>query len=133
MEVIMYPCPAELSDEDCAIKIKITFKYYKSDPLAVSMVFSGHHTRDTVEWQVGRELLKAGLTDHAGEGDVKVWPLEGGILTAIVLETPDDDAYLTVLTRDLWAFLEKTEKMVPTGSEELLVFDDLSRWLGSLG
>lgn len=48
----------------------LQLSYEPNDPLAVWLLFPN----EGIEWSFARELLAAGLKEHAGEGKVRVWP-----------------------------------------------------------
>lgn len=133
MDVILYTMEAEASDHALREIVPLTLKFYKSDPLAVSLVFQ--QCGDEIPWQVSRELLSDGLNGEAGSGDISFWPLAGGELMAIWLDgTAGSSAYLTVNRDKVREFLNQTEELVPIGDgeEERLILAELNEWLESM-
>jgi hypothetical protein len=57
------------------IRARLTFS--ATDPLVVTVVFTSTNGAE-VQWVIGRDLLHCGLHHEAGEGDVRVRPLEQG-------------------------------------------------------
>ncbi|MFI6058324.1 SsgA family sporulation/cell division regulator [Streptomyces sp. NPDC051286] len=53
------------------------FRFGSDTPMVVSLTFSPWFG-PSVTWRIGRELLLRGLYEKAGEGDVRVWPTQGG-------------------------------------------------------
>ena len=49
-----------------------SFGYCSSDPYAVWLTF--YLPGGDVSWAVARSLLVRGLTDPAGDGDIRLWP-----------------------------------------------------------
>jgi hypothetical protein len=93
-------------------------RYDESDPLAVHLVFPADASLDGAEviWAFARELLDAGLSGPAGEGDVHVWPLDG-TLTVIELVSQEGVAVLEFDSADLRRFLVRSYDAVPAGQE----------------
>src|SRR5215475_14237576 len=93
--------------------------YYSSeDPYAIRMAF--HVGMDEpVEWIFARDLLSAGLSQPAGEGDVRLWPSTGnrGVLN-IALSSPFGQAQFEAPLTTLTGFLLRTFEVVPAGRED---------------
>ncbi|MFJ8043301.1 SsgA family sporulation/cell division regulator [Kitasatospora sp. NPDC096147] len=101
-------------------------EYRRDDPFAVRLHFGPEHTLDgaPIVWTFARRLLADGLSLPVGDGDVGVRP-HGAARTAVELRTPDGYALLVLRTRELEAFLDASERVVPTGSEgRLIAWDD---------
>lgn len=134
MDVVVYRTEAEVSDSELFETLPLTFKFYKSDPLAVSLVFE--QNGDEIPWQVSREMLSKGLGCEVGSGDVSFWPLPDRYdnRMAIWLESDEGSAYLTVESAHVERFLDLTEELLPMGDgeEELLIMGELNEWLESM-
>ena len=110
--------------------------YDSADPFAVRVRFGdggpdevdGYDAPedDGVEWLLSRDLLRAGLTGPAGEGDVRLWPARGGLdVLFLQLRAPSGEALFEVSGAVVGDFLRETELLVPAGSEsETLRVDD---------
>ena len=108
--------------------------YDSADPFAVRVRFgdggpddvdtAGYDTADAVdddggvEWLLSRDLLRAGLTGPAGEGDVRLWPARGGLdVVFLQLRAPSGEALFEVSGAVVGDFLRETELLVPAGTE----------------
>jgi hypothetical protein len=98
--------------------------YSSDDPYAVRMAFHVG-TDEPVEWIFARDLLSAGMTGPAGEGDVKVWPSadtaseagdEGAALN-IALSSPFGQAHFEAPMQAMAGFLRRTFDVIPAGRE----------------
>jgi len=92
--------------------------YDRNDPYAVSASF---RTGDTmVRWVFARDLLKDGLYDPSGDGDVHIWPCidaRGHAVTIIELSSPDGEALMQARSDEVCEFLSHAEALVATGTE----------------
>lgn len=89
---------------------QITARYEKGDPFFITFDF------DECEWEIGRNLLAAGLTEDAGEMDVLVRTRD--FRTTLVLDTRNGPlAEVSFPKRWLYDFLRLTSKLVPIGEE----------------
>jgi len=73
-----------------------------------------------VEWIFARDLLAAGLSGPAGEGDVRLWPSvepDRSVLN-ISLSSPYGQAQFEAPLAALTRFLLRTFEVVPEGREE---------------
>ena len=92
--------------------------YAARDPYAVRMAFHVG-AEDPVEWIFSRDLLLAGLTAPAGQGDVKVWPGRDhgpGVLN-IALSSPFGHAHFEAPMTAMADFLKKTFRLIAAGRE----------------
>lgn len=92
--------------------------YDKADPYAVAACFRTGVTE--VRWVFARELLAAGLYEPTGDGDVHVWPCldaRGRAVTIIELSSPDGEALMQARSDEVCEFLNRTETIVPRGTE----------------
>ena len=94
--------------------------YAADDPYAVRMAFHAG-TDEPVEWIFARDLLTAGLTEPAGEGDVRVWPSPSGDggepVLNIVLSSPFGQAHFEAPMTATAEFLRRTYDAIPAGRE----------------
>ena len=74
-----------------------------------------------------RSLSRPGVFRPCGYGDVRVWPTkaEDRSIVLMALSSPDGDALLQAPAAPLSAWLERTLRVVPPGTEgEQLGMDD---------
>ncbi|MEV6959673.1 SsgA family sporulation/cell division regulator [Streptomyces sp. NPDC051207] len=101
-----------------SIPVPALLSYYSDDPYAVHITF--HIDSDhPVDWTFARELLVEGVFRPCGSGDVRVWPAKaaGRDVVLLALGSPDGDALLQAPAAQVSAWLERTLRAVPPGSE----------------
>ncbi|RST11866.1 SsgA family sporulation/cell division regulator [Streptomyces sp. WAC05374] len=101
-----------------SIPVPALLAYRTDDPYAVHITF--HIGSDhPVHWTFARELLVEGVFRPCGHGDVRIWPttLDGHAVVLMALSSPDGDALLEVPAAQVSAWLERTLRVVPPGSE----------------
>ncbi|CBG72666.1 MULTISPECIES: SsgA family sporulation/cell division regulator [Streptomyces] len=106
------------------VPAKLGFR--SDDPYAVHITFHINSDRP-VHWTFARELLVEGVFRPCGQGDVRVWPtkVSGRGVVLMALSSPDGDALLEAPAAAVSAWLERTLRVVPPGSEfDMLGFDD---------
>ncbi|WP_256725481.1 SsgA family sporulation/cell division regulator [Streptomyces sp. IMTB 2501] len=93
-------------------------RYEPADPYIVRAAFFPH-SDEPVEWVLGRDLLTEGLKGSAGHGDVRIWSAvgHGDQAMYIALGSRAGTALFEVPVQDVKAFLERTEALVPRGTE----------------
>ncbi|POX40793.1 SsgA family sporulation/cell division regulator [Streptomyces sp. Ru73] len=104
-------------ERSVAVPARLTYR--TDDPYAVHVAF--HIGSDSpVNWTFARELLVEGVFRPCGHGDVRVWPTkaEGRSLVCMALSSPDGDALLEAPATAVSAWLERTLRVVPPGTEE---------------
>ncbi|WP_030679503.1 SsgA family sporulation/cell division regulator [Streptomyces rimosus] len=102
-----------------SIPVPARLTYRTDDPYAVHVTF--HVGSDApVNWTFARELLVEGVFRPCGHGDVRVWPtkVEGRSLVCMALSSPDGEALLEAPAAAVSAWLERTLRVVPPGSEQ---------------
>ncbi|WP_210732840.1 SsgA family sporulation/cell division regulator [Streptomyces sp. RKND-216] len=106
-----------LSPDDGAT-VPARLRYRTDDPFAVHVSFH-IHSDAPVHWTFARELLIEGLFRPCGRGDVRVWPTraDGRQVVCLALSSPDGDALLEAPAHVVSAWMERTLRAVPTGSE----------------
>ncbi|WP_030022919.1 SsgA family sporulation/cell division regulator [Streptomyces monomycini] len=115
-EVIM----SFLVSEELAFRIPVELYFDRADPYAVSFTFD--LPGDTpVTWAFGRELLLDGLSKPSGEGDVRIEPSSSEHLSDVFisLQVADERAVFRAGAPPLVAFLDRTDRLVPIGEEEV--------------
>jgi hypothetical protein len=109
-----------------SIPVPARLGYRSDDPFAAHVTF--HIGSDhPVHWTFARELLVEGVFRACGHGDVRVWPTKvgGRSVVLMALSSPAGDALLQAPAAQLSAWLERTLRAVPPGSEtEQLGIDD---------
>ncbi|MGW5044553.1 SsgA family sporulation/cell division regulator [Streptomyces griseoluteus] len=101
-----------------SIPVPARLAYRSDDPYAVHITF--HVNSDSpVHWTFARELLVEGVFRPCGHGDVRVWPtkVNGRSVVLMALSSPDGDALLEAPTPQVSAWLERTLRAVPPGTE----------------
>ncbi|WP_046734690.1 SsgA family sporulation/cell division regulator [Streptomyces humi] len=101
-----------------SIPVPARLTYRSADPYAVHV---GFHVNSEcpVHWTFARDLLVEGVFRPSGHGDVRVWPTksEGRSVVLMALSSPDGDALLEAPTAQVSAWLERTLRAVPPGTE----------------
>jgi hypothetical protein len=109
-----------------SIPVPARLAYRTDDPFAVHITF--HVGSDApVNWTFARELIVEGVFRPCGHGDVRIWPtkINGRSVICLALSSPDGNALLEVPSSPVAAWLERTLRVVPPGSEhEQLSMDD---------
>ncbi|MFI8227280.1 SsgA family sporulation/cell division regulator [Streptomyces sp. NPDC085900] len=108
------------------IPVPARLSYRTDDPYAVHVAFH-INSEHPVDWTFSRELLVEGVFRPCGQGDVRVWPTktEGRSVVLMALSSPDGDALLEAPAAQVSAWLERTLRVVPPGTEgEQLGIDD---------
>ena len=54
--------------------VEASLRYDRDDPYAIHLSFLTPSGRDPIEWIFARSLASDGLTEPAGDGDVRIWP-----------------------------------------------------------
>ncbi|MEU4051524.1 SsgA family sporulation/cell division regulator [Streptomyces olivaceus] len=103
---------------ETSIPVPALLGYHSDDPYAVHITFH-IDSGQPVHWTFARDLLVEGVFRPSGNGDVRVWPskTEGRSVVLMALSSPDGDALLEAPTPQVSAWLERTLRAVPPGSE----------------
>ncbi|MGP4114390.1 SsgA family sporulation/cell division regulator [Streptomyces sp. 4N509B] len=103
---------------DHSVPVPARLVYRSDDPYALHIVFHVG-SEAPVRWTFARELLLDGVFRPTGEGDVRVWPAtsQGRNVICLSLRSPDGDALLHAPAQAVAAWLERTLRLVPPGSE----------------
>ena len=101
-----------------SIPVPARLAYRSDDPYAVHITFH-INSEFPVHWTFARELLVEGVFRPCGHGDVRVWPtkVDGRSVVLMALSSPDGDALLEAPTPQVSAWLERTLRVVPPGTE----------------
>ncbi|WP_405798966.1 SsgA family sporulation/cell division regulator [Streptomyces sp. NBC_01506] len=101
-----------------SVPVPARLTYRTADPYAVHITF--HISSDSpVNWTFARELLVEGVFRPCGHGDVRIWPTkaDGRAVLCVALSSPDGDALLEAPSGAVSAWLERTLRLVPPGTE----------------
>ncbi|MFF3750018.1 SsgA family sporulation/cell division regulator [Streptomyces sp. NPDC002018] len=116
------------------IPVPARLTYRTDDPYAVHITFH-IGTETPVEWTFARELLVEGVFRPCGNGDVRIWPakVDGRAVLCFALSSPDGDALLEAPTSAVSAWVERTLRIVPPGTEggQLGIDDALAELLAA--
>ncbi|MEU9860392.1 SsgA family sporulation/cell division regulator [Streptomyces sp. NPDC047971] len=117
-----------------SVPVPARLAYRTDDPYAVHITF--HVGSDhPVNWTFARELLVEGVFRPCGHGDVRIWPtkVDGRNVVLMALSSPDGDALLEAPSAQVSAWLERTLRAVPPGteSEQLGIDDGLAELLST--
>ncbi|MGY4983098.1 SsgA family sporulation/cell division regulator [Streptomyces sp. 900105755] len=101
-----------------SIPVPARLSYRSDDPYAVHVSFH-INSEQPVNWTFARDLLVEGVFRPCGQGDVRVWPAKvaGRTVVLMALSSPDGDALLEAPVPQVSAWLERTLRVVPPGSE----------------
>lgn len=112
-----------------SIPVPTMFRYCTADPYAVHLMFHAGSSAP-VEWTFARELLVEGALRPAGHGDVRVWPgtSPGRTVIFLALSSPEGDALLRAPQTPVSAWLERTLRLVPSGTEGEAAGEDDPGW-----
>ncbi|MFE3517040.1 SsgA family sporulation/cell division regulator [Streptomyces sp. NPDC059166] len=118
-----------------SVPVPARLSYFTDDPYAVHIAF--HIGSDTpVHWTFARELLVEGVFRPCGHGDVRIWPakVDDRGLICVALTSPDGNALLELPSVAVSAWVERTLRIVPPGTESTLLGleDALTRLLTPL-
>ncbi|MFE4954864.1 SsgA family sporulation/cell division regulator [Streptomyces sp. NPDC056653] len=101
-----------------SIPVPARLTYRAEDPYAVHITF--HIGSDfPVHWTFARDLLVEGVFRPCGHGDVRIRPtkIQGRNVICVALTSPDGDALLEAPSAAVAAWVERTLRLVPPGTE----------------
>ncbi|MFH9133252.1 SsgA family sporulation/cell division regulator [Streptomyces sp. NPDC017524] len=101
-----------------SIPVPARLTYRTDDPYAVHIAFH-IGSESPVHWTFARELLVEGVFRPCGHGDVRIWPTKvaGRGVICVALTSPDGNALLEMNSAAVAAWVERTLRVVPPGSE----------------
>ncbi|MCT7357132.1 SsgA family sporulation/cell division regulator [Streptomyces sp. 15-116A] len=101
-----------------SVPVPARLGYRSDDPYAVHITFH-INSPVPVHWTFARDVLIEGVFRPCGHGDVRVWPskADGRSVVLMALASPDGDALLEAPASQVSAWLERTLRAVPPGSE----------------
>ncbi|MFF8902531.1 SsgA family sporulation/cell division regulator [Streptomyces lydicus] len=101
-----------------AARVLATLHYSPDTPHCVEVTFALGGDHAPVTWNLGRELLRDGLSGPAGIGDVQIGPTDLPSRTLrLRLHSPHGTAEFSLPGQALGDFLRRTAKVVPYGRE----------------
>lgn len=109
---------ANLLSPDGVHDLDLELRYDSSCPYAVTATFTVHGR--AVSWVFGRDLLREGLNEPVGSGDVHVRPyLDDAGRAAVLLElrSPQGVGLVVMRARDVQPFVARTTEAVRPGTE----------------
>ncbi|WP_149179921.1 SsgA family sporulation/cell division regulator [Streptomyces sp. TRM49041] len=116
------------------VPVPARLTYRTADPYAVHIVFH-IGSEHPVHWTFARELLVEGVFRPCGHGDVRIWPakVDGHGVVLMALSSPNGDALLEAPAARVSAWLERTLRVVPPGTESdrLGIDDELAELLSA--
>lgn len=98
----------------------LRLSWVRGDPLAVVLVLTAqpdHPALPRGRWVVLRDFLRYGMSEPTGDGDVRIRPDEGRDRVWLELVRWGRPCCVSLPRQTLSAFLDRTEELVPTGSE----------------
>jgi hypothetical protein len=101
------------------VPAQVELRYAWPDPYAVALAFRTVHSREVV-WRFSRGLLAQGLIEAAGEGDVRLRPLDTpapGRIIEIELRWPGGRAVFRAPHAELRGYLARTQELIAFGTE----------------
>ena len=101
------------------VPAQVELRYAGSDPYAVVLAFQTANSREVV-WRFSRGLLAQGLIEAAGEGDVRIRPLDTpapGTVVEIELRWPGGRAMFRAPHAELRDYLARTQELIAFGAE----------------
>ncbi|GAA3825534.1 SsgA family sporulation/cell division regulator [Streptomyces chiangmaiensis] len=105
--------------DDMSVAMFAGLWYKADDPYAVRAAFYPVDRSGRVEWFFSREMLAQALSEHTGQGDVRMWPAGGSGRDTlyIALRSPRGSALLELPAEGVESFLRETMSLVPMGAE----------------
>jgi hypothetical protein len=101
-------------------EVTVALGYSAEDPYAVHLIVSADPSAASC-WVFARDLLLAGLTGRAGEGDVLIGTEPGGGVVSVVLRNGPDMISIDLPRRPLCNFAADMLATVPRGEEQVNV------------
>jgi hypothetical protein len=102
--------------EAMTLPLPALFVFDARDPFAITAKITDGVGRPIV-WRLGRELLWTGLSRQAGEGDVRIEPVEAGQRILIRLRNGDAEAVLEAAAEPIRRWVKTSLVAVPWGAE----------------
>jgi hypothetical protein len=100
------------------LPLNAEFRFGTASPFTVTATIKPNG-EPPVTWHISRELLRSGLHDRSGVGDVQAWPavVAGRHLLCLRLASDGVSAVYELDLDELAVWLEETHDLVPRGEE----------------
>ena len=98
----------------------LSLTWRAEDPLAVELLLTAqpdHPALPRGRWVVLRDFLRYGLDEPTGDGEVRIRPDAARERVALELARPGRAACVSLPRATVLAFLERTERVVASGTE----------------
>ena len=98
----------------------LSLTWRAEDPLAVELLLTAqpdHPALPRGRWVVLRDFLRYGLDEPTGDGEVRIRPDAARERVELELARPGRAACVSLSRTTVLAFLERTERAVPSGTE----------------
>jgi len=98
----------------------LSLTWRAEDPLAVELLLTAqpdHPALPRGRWVVLRDFLRYGLDEPTGDGEVRIRPDAARERVELELARPGRAACVSLPRTTVLAFLERTERAVPSGTE----------------
>lgn len=104
-------------EDDDRVTVPVVLAYEAQDPFAMSATF--RTGEGDITWVFARDLLRDGLTNPAGEGDILIRPAHPsrGPVVIFTLSSPSGAARLEGNRHELREFVKDVYDLVPDGYE----------------
>jgi len=108
-----------VTDEGNRVALPATLSFTAADPYAVTATFHLGEEETWITWVFARELLRDGMRDIAGYGDIIVRPSHPsrGAQVILTLSSPSGSAVIEGSRHQIAAFIEEVYAAVPDGTE----------------
>ncbi|MEU6290943.1 SsgA family sporulation/cell division regulator [Streptomyces sp. NPDC046988] len=108
----------QMMDEFTRLPMRAKFHFSQELAAVITVEFLAERGPSLI-WNVGRDLLKLGVTSMSGSGDVRMWPTLPGDQPSswLLLESEEVEALFEVPTERLAEWLDTTYRAVPAERE----------------
>ena len=103
------------ADPSEPVPVQVELAYEAHDPYAVQTSFRCGRG-DWVVWVFSRDLLSRGIVAAAGEGDIRIQPVDNRTVE-LELCSPDGHVHVLAPRSTLQEFLRRTHELVAAGTE----------------
>lgn len=107
-------------DDGTRVAMPATLSFTAAEPYAVTATFRAGESEHTwITWVFARDLLRDGMRDIAGYGDIVVRPSHPsrGAQVILTLSSPHGSAVIEGSRHQIAAFIEEAYAAVPDGAE----------------
>lgn len=102
-----------------SLNLNCTVQYDEDFPLSLFFSFTDPKTSDEQVWEIGRDLVAAGIHSENwyGEGSVTLRQSNQWVVSMLLKSKHDGTALVNLRRKALMQFIELTYKAVPQGQE----------------